>query len=270
MVNKNEYYKLLESQRSALEQAANYLEVQIPVDADAYLSTINYSDIIYKTYKSVLDTEKQLVIHRLMRMDQQTFMRVLNGETLTHSSKIIHTRKQTDTLRSIAVKYGVTVDEILIANNITTSEFDSLIEIIIPLKKTDGLAVYPDVLTFDSHIGNKVLGKDISMYGEIADGDLLVLAEERTFEQGMKILITTAKEDVAFDESYGAAPEIGGDYPPEAILNMLTVEMLKNLSQDTRIAKVDNLQLTRQNNMAWIIRVDVMPINSDNYSQIEV
>ncbi len=246
--------------------AANKCESKLTSDSSQEFDAINYSDIAFKLWNSVMQAELMRYANRLFRMTEEEFENYITQSQNIYTAKITHTVKSYETLRSISLLYGVTISEILEANNINTAQFADMKEIIVPLKRGSNVIIYPDIMTYDTHHGIKVLGKDVDMkLLEGTDGDLGILNEQNTFEQGVKILITTAKGDVPFDEDFGAVPSVGDEYPSDLTNNLIIINALKGLDQDRRIEDITGINAVKENDSIKI-NIDAIPIHSEDFS----
>ena len=262
----SQYLFLLEQQHDAIDTAASALSAQVPEDAE--LTDINWSDLAYQAWQAELENEIQQAAYKFFKMSKDDFLAVLSGSGNVQSSRITHTLTQFDTLRGLSLKYGVSADDILLANNVNATEFMALSEVLIPIPRVPDRTLFPDIPTYGSHEGAAVLGKDISADGDVQDGDFKVLDEVTTFKQGILALITTSPGDVPFDESFGATPKFGGDFPPDLTDGMLQIQVLRGLSQDQRIADVDgSIKITRAQTSVTI-EMDVRPINGTDLINI--
>lgn len=167
--------------------------------------------------------------------------------SMSNTGKILtgHTLKSYETATSISKKYGMSIDEVLNLNNMTSDEFTAGKEIKV-YTTIDKITVNQNVETYGSQKGKNILGTDLpcelTISGEDENADLTVLGNDDTFVQGMSVLTRAIMGDYPL-ENFGITNYVGSDMPSGLVANMIRIELSQLLATDERIGSIDSIDI---------------------------
>lgn len=247
MTTANEYYK-------QLDEALRQIDLTI-VDVERSM-TDEYAATNYKTMLNDLNNTrrnilKMLAIHKYMRLSKEAFIAKSESPS-SQKINITHTVSQFETPTGIALKYKMTLEDLLKKNNITTTEFTPGLMLKVELDDNGGTGelskVYEDIPTFGSQEGILVLGKDTGNDLKCVDGDLKILEPQDTIAQGVMNRLMTDSLSYPYEDEFGVRSLVGSELPFELIQGMYLLEINNQLNLDKRIESIESLVVERAGN----------------------
>ncbi|MHB8841002.1 MAG: LysM peptidoglycan-binding domain-containing protein [Candidatus Aquicultor sp.] len=226
--------------------------------------TTNYAAMLNDLNNTRRNILKMLAIHKFMRLSREAFFAKSESPT---SQKIntTHTVSQFETPTGIALKYKMTLEDLLKKNNITTTEFTPGLVLKVELDDNGGTGelskVYEDIPTFGSQEGILVLGKDTGNDLKCVDGDLKILEPEDTVAQGVMNRLMTDSLSYPYEDEFGVRSLVGSELPFELIQGMYLLEINNQLNLDKRIESIESISVERVGNGITISGV-VQAINN--------
>lgn len=260
MTTAAEYYKQLEESLKQIDLAI--VDVQRSM-TDEY-DSVNYAQMLADLENTRRNVLKMLAVHKFMRMSKEAF--IAKSESPT-SQKIntTHTISQFETPMGIALKYKMTLEDLLRKNNITTPEFTPGLVLKVEIDDNSGMGeltkIYDDIPTFGTQEGISVLGKDAGNDLKCVDGDLKILGPQDTVAQGVMNRLTTDSLAYPYEDEFGVRSLVGSELPSDLIQGMYLLEINNQLSLDKRIESIESLAVERAGNGITISGV-VQAINN--------
>ena len=260
MTTAAEYYKQLDEALRQIDLAIVDVERSM---TDEYEAT-NYPAMLSDLNNTRRNILKMLAIHKFMRLSKEAFIAKSESPS-SQKINITHTVSQFETPTGIAIKYRMTLEDLLKKNNITTSEFEAGLVLKVELDDNGGTGelskVYEDIPTFGSQEGILVLGKDTGNELKCIDGDLKILEPEDTVSQGVMNRLMTDSLSYPYEDDFGVRSLVGSELPLELIQGMYLLEIGNQLDLDKRIESIENLSVERAGNGITISGV-VQAINN--------
>jgi hypothetical protein len=218
--------------------------------ADEY-DAINYTQMLADLNNTRRNILKMLAVHKFMRLSKEAFIAKSVSPT-SQKINITHIVSAFETPTGIALKYKMTLEDLLKKNNITTSEFEPGLVLKVELDDNGGTGemtkVYDDIPTFGSQEGILVLGKDAQNDLKCVNGDLVILEPQDTVAQGVMNRLMTDSLAYPYEDEFGVRSLVGSELPLELIQGMYLLEITNQLNLDKRIVSIDNLTVERAQN----------------------
>lgn len=241
------------------------------------LHPTNYDDLIYQLEGTLFSLKKSKKQYWFDRMSKEEFGKVLQNIMEGKPPKLITLTKDYkvtafDTIHSVAIKFGITVQSILDYNKISDSDFENLKEINATIKipthvNIKDQTVYDNLLVFGSQSGKNAWGKDWANDIVFKEGDIEVLDNDQTLKQGLLNRYGDFADIPGYENQTIELP-IGSDYPPDLISNMLAVGLSVQFERDPRVREVKNV-IVEETDLGKKIKVVILPINQDSVVEIE-
>lgn len=248
-MNAYEYYGNLNQALTMIEITIAKTEVQQTDEFD----TINYADVLSKLYlfKSIIN--KMINIHKYFKMSKEAFVKSSENKT-SKRIEVTHIVKDYESAQTIANLYGITIEEILIKNNILTTGIIAGMELKVEIKNSNALiTIYDEIPTYGSQQGQLVLGVDISNDLTLnGDGDFQSLNNLETIKQGVLNRISTPKGGYPLVNDFGLEIQPGADLPSDLKDSMILIKVVNQIEQDSRISKIENVNVKRSQNSITI------------------
>lgn len=231
-----EYYRNLEGSLRIIDLAIVDLERSMTDEYD----TTNYSKTLCDLNNTRRAILKMLAVHKFMRMSKEIFIKQTLGSGQMQES--IHIVKQYETPVGIALKYNMSLEDLLRKNNVTTTEIEAGMTLRVNVNQEAFTKIYEEIPTFGSQEGLLVLGKDVSNNLQCDDiGDLNILTPGETVAQGILNRLTCKAGSYIFEENFGVRNDNSGDLPTELSEEMFLQEVKSQLKFDNRIVEIENL-----------------------------
>ncbi len=258
----SDFYNNLNTALDNVDQAIAAAQAAMTDEFD----TTNYSDILIR-----LTTFRRNIIrlqnaNKFLRLSKEGFALQATSST-GKKVEIIHTVKDYETPFSIVQQYGVSLDDVLNKNNITTADFTAGLQLKVDIDPSQGLnQIYDNIPSYGDQSGSLVFGSDLpNTLAVDTNGDLIALSPEDTLAQGINNRTQTKQGDYPLVSDFGLSPLVGSEIPND-LTNALYIKEIENsLAQDSRIASIDDLQFTRKGN-AINITCQITAINNKNLS----
>lgn len=196
-------------------------------------------------------------LHRFVKTDPATLDGLLSaidsGQTDLPTTRVItHQKSGWETPRSLEYLYGVPADQILSFNDLAMDQFDAATEILIPLPSTS-LTPMDNGLIFGPQTDDLFCGTDVAPDLHIGnDGDLVKLSPLDTVKQTVQNVMSSEYGDIPFYETTGLDHYAGSDYTTDVVQQMLQYNVANLLAQDTRIAEVLSITVTKEQNAVLV------------------
>ncbi|MDQ7818683.1 MAG: LysM peptidoglycan-binding domain-containing protein [Melioribacteraceae bacterium] len=243
-MNATEYYKNMEESLRLINLAIVETELQMTDEYDS----INYTQMLNDLNNTRRGILKMLAVHKFMRMSKETFSAQEVGVVRKRES--VHVVKQFETPVGIALKYSMSLEDLLRKNNITTSEIEAGMTLKVDTNTETFIKVYEDIPTFGSQEGLLVLGKDATNDLQCNDGDLKVLEPSETVAQGIMNRISSDAQSYIYEENFGVRNLAGSELPGDLGKEMYLLEVTEQIKFDKRIIEIENLTAEKdQNNL---------------------
>jgi len=239
------YYTKLLSAINSFEEVIDRVESE---KTDEY-DIINYSATLYYLYNALNGIYHYYNANKYFRLAKEDFIKQLNY-TYGNGIERLHTIKGYETPLSIAKKYNVTLESILIKNNITTNDFTAGRIIRIEVSNAELKSIYNEILTIGDQSNDLIFGSDLPNELKVdSNGDLAVLDNISTLKQGLENLLTTKRGSYPMNEDFGVENFIGREMPLDLKKNMIMVQTSENIEQDKRIKAVTEFNFTESDEM---------------------
>lgn len=242
------------------------LEVELSLSKPEKLSyspLTDYSAMIHYTTNSLLTIEENLKIHNYLKLSQEQADSILAGKK---TDRVVSTVKYKvtswDTPQSIAKKFNIAWQDIADYNNLSSTAFVQGIDIIIPIvnQDTNKSTQYINNPVFESHIGERALGRDCENTLTSSDNDLKINSYVDTFAQGITNILSTEPGEILSNFSYGLDLVVGEDVPEDARKQLYEMKIRNCLAGETRIESVLSVTVDKKEN-SYNIKTLVKPIN---------
>ncbi len=250
MASISEYYNVVGRFIQQLEELYSIVnEERLKIESPELSSSIDWYGTLWNIQDTINKMQLMYSIHQFERVSKEKMQLLLSqsysGESIGKVVRNIEYKKREfDTLRTIENQYGVTWQEILQYNNMTSEDFNNSEKIIIPITSEIENETNKNVPVFGSQEGKKVLGTDLPIILQVGiDGDLLALNEEASFVQLINTISNAQQGDFPFYENFGLQLNIDEDMPDEAIDAMLQIKIYNGFKQDARIKEVEILSI---------------------------
>lgn len=243
-MNATEYFKNMEEALRQIGLAIVETELQMTDEYD----TINYTQILNDLNNTRRGILKMLAVHKFMRMSKETFSTQEVGGGI-RKRESIHIVKQFETPVGIALKYSMSLEDLLRKNNITTSEIEAGMTLKVDTNRETFIKVYEDIPTYGSQEGLLVLGKDTTNDLQYDDGgDLKILTPSETVAQGIMNRISSDAQSYIYEENFGVRNLAGNELPGDLGKEMYLLEITEQIKFDNRIIEIENLTAEKDQN----------------------
>jgi|GEM_PF-2998652 len=243
----NTYYIDLEKALLMLER--DYNKVQIEADKHDEYADTNYPEVLSNLSEIKRKLLRMLSVHKYLRLTKENYLNNIQD----NADKIIvnYAVADYDTPSGIANKFKVSLEELLLSNNLTTDQIK--IGIVLKIEQTGNTngtnSIYKNIPSYGSQIGDLVYGMDIQNEISVDNiGDLRILSPEETLKQGILNRITTVNGEYPGENDFGIDNLAGSDLPQELRENLIITKTMSQLSLDERIDDVTDLEVTFSQN----------------------
>jgi LysM repeat protein len=232
----------------------------------------NYDDLIYQLEGTLFSLKQKKVQYRFDRMSREEFAKVLQNVSEGKPPKLItltidYKVTAFDTLQSISLKYGVTVQSILDYNKTNDVDFETAKELNSTIKIPQQVdlkekSIYDGLLVFGSQSGRNAWGTDWANGIVFENGDIKVLDNEQTLKQGLLNRYGDYGDIPGYEDQTIELP-IGSDYPPDLVSNMLAVGVDVQFRRDPRVKDVLDVVVSDNSFEGKSVSVKILPINEE-------
>ena len=251
-------------------------QILYPVEISRNDPPENYREQIYEFTLGIRALQLMKVQHKFLKIsDAERDRRLARYETIegnvsTDVETIKHTVRPFDSFESLALELGLDWKEIARHNDILPKDLVAGMIIEIPLKvdfEAPPIATNP---VFDSHVGQKALGRDLPNELTVdSNGDLEVLDYRDTFIQGLSNTVTTEKGEFIEDPGFGFDPGVGEDIPTDLTEEWIKKDLQSVLRQDPRVAGVPlGEMVVDKTGEQTIYKIQVQPIRTVGYEEV--
>jgi LysM repeat protein len=264
-INLSNYYNEVERGMLALEEAYARIEAEASKLEDSDFDAVDWGGILWSIQDAINNSQILNAVHKFERLSKEQMQALFAAQAAGESTGkivvvVVHTIRQTDTLRSIELEYGVPWQDILDYNGMTANEFNTLEEIKIPIHVDVTSRASKEILVFGDQTGLNILGRDLpNELVEDSSGDLKVLEPVDAFAQAMDNLAKARRGDLPYYENWGLDLRLDEDWPAEAFDSALQLRVAQGFSADPRVKNVSVLEITRDGT-AVKIRVEIEPL----------
>lgn len=247
------YYTKLQSAINSFEEVIDRVESE---KTDEY-DIINYSATLYYLYNALNGIYNYYNANKYFRLAKEDFIKQLNY-TYGNGIERLHTIREYETPLSIARKYNVTLESILIKNNITTNDFTAGRIIRIEVSNAELKSIYNEILTIGDQSNDLVFGNDLPNELVVdSNGDLKVLNNSDTLKQGLQNLLNTSSGSYPLMEDFGVDNLVGLELPEDVRQNMIMVQTSERIEFDRRIKVVTDFRFTEEGKNAEIEAITI-------------
>lgn len=246
------------------------VEIDFKTDVPDYPGTQFQIDSAIDNLQILRNINRQFKIGDELK--NSIFQAYLNGD---QNFKLSLTTKYTvsdlDTFQLIESKFGVPWEDIANYNNIDAAELETGLEIDIPFQIEQKMVFNEnEIPVFDTPTTEKILGADLP--NELAadtNGDLNVLSNRKTIQQGMQNLADTDEGELPFFPDWGFKSWVGDQVPYEARKEWIKQQVVDSFKKDKRIERVpiDEIEVTEISE-GYNIKVNLYPVKGQDYITI--
>jgi len=240
---------------------------------DTYIPKADPIHIIRQTTERLATIDQSQKLHLFLKLTKEQRDAIMAGRDV---HRVIGTTKYKvtayDTPHSIAERFGVSWQDIATYNDISMTEIEPLQEIVIPVANDElsNSESYQNNPVYNAHIGIAALGRDVrnNMRVNPSTGDVEVLDETNTFQQGLRNLLRTNPGELPGDNNYGFDSDIGDDIDEDARDTMLAFKIQQAFDNEPRIEELISINVNQNiERNGWDVTAIIRPINSLDASE---